>query len=246
MERGRLPKEMKPSYMTLLPKEMKLSYMTLLPKEMKLSYMTLLPKDSNNRTEVGKYRPVSLLNADYKIISKILTLWLQPVMHKLVHEDQQCAVKGRKIQNHLHNLREIITYCNVKGIPARILSLDQEKAFDRVSHSFPHKFLEASNLSRYFRDWIRILYDNACSQVIVNQEISEEYTLTRSVRQGCSLSPLLYAIILESLLESIRQDREIKGIDIPRGGEQKGKAFADDTMMLTTTDSSIIKTIRKF
>ena len=217
-----------------------------LPKEMKLYNITLLPKDSNNRTEVSNYRPVSLLNADYKIISKILTGRLQPVMHKLVHEDQQCAVKGRKIQNHLHNIREIITYCNVKGIPARILSLDQEKAFDRVSHSFLHKVLETSNLSKYVRDWIRTLYDKPCSQVIVNQEISEEFTLTRPVRQGCSLSPLLSAIILEPLIESIRQDREIKGIKIPGGGEQNDKAFADDTMMLTSKDSSIIRIIQKF
>ena len=92
--------------------------------------------------------PVSLLNADYKIISKILTSRMQPVMHKLVHEDQQCAVKGRKIQNHLHNIREIITYCRVK---ARNLSLDQEKAFDRVSHSFLHKILEANNISKLSR-----------------------------------------------------------------------------------------------
>ena len=165
-------------------------------------------------------------------------------MHKLVYEDQQRAVKGRKIQNHLHNIREIITYCRVKGLPARILSLDQEKAFDRVSHSFLHKILKASNISRYVRVWIRILYDNPCSQVIVNQELSEEFTLTRSVRQGCSMPPLLYTLILEPLLENIRQDKEIEEIKIP-GGEQKSKAFADDTIMLTTKDSSITKIIKK-
>ena len=187
-----------------------------------------------------------MLNADYKIISKISTSRLQPVMHKLVHEDQQCAVKGRKIQNHLHNIREIITYCNVKGVQARILSLDQEKAFDRVSHSFLHKVLEKSNIGKYVRDWIRILYDKPCSKIIVNQELSEEFTLTRSVRQGCSMSPLLYTLILEPLLESIRQYKEIEGIKIPGGGEQKSKAFADDTMMHTAKYSSITKIIQKF
>ena len=118
-----------------------------IPGEMKLSYITLLPKDEKYRKEVSKYRPVSLLNTDYKVISKMLTLRLRKVMHKLVHKDQQCAVKGRKVQNHLHNIREIITYCKVKETPARIISLDQEKAFDRVSHSFLHKVMEASNLS---------------------------------------------------------------------------------------------------
>ena len=103
-----------------------------------------------------------------------------------------------------------------------------------------------SNIGKYVRDWIRILYDNPGSQVIANQELSEEFTLTRSVRQGCSMSPLLYTLILEPLLESIRQDKEIEGIKIPGGGEQKSKAFADDTMMLTTKDSSITKIIKKF
>ena len=115
-----------------------------------------------------------------------------------------------------------------------------------VSHSFLHKILEASNISKYVREWIKILYDNPCSRVIVNQELSEEFTLTRSVRQGCSMSPLLYTLILEPLLESIRQDKEIEGIKIPGGGEQKCKAFADDTIMLITKDSSITTIITRF
>ena len=89
-------------------------------------------------------------------------------------------------------------------------------------------------------------FDNPCSQVIVNQEVDEAFTLTRSVRQGCSLSPLLYAIILEPLLDSIRQDPEIKGIERPGGGEQKSKAFADDTMMLVTENKAIERIKGKF
>ena len=57
------------------------------------------------------------------------------------------------------------------------------------------------------------------------------------------MPPLLYTLILEPLLENIRQDKEIEGIKIPGGGEQKSKAFADDTIMLTTKDSSITKII---
>ncbi|KAK3761426.1 hypothetical protein RRG08_066686 [Elysia crispata] len=166
-----------------------------IPEEMKLSYITLLSKDEKNRTEVSKYKSVSLLNTEYKVISNILKSRLK-VMHKLVHKDQQCAVKGRKIQNHLHNIREIITYCKVKETPARIISLDQEKAFYRVSHSFLHKVMEARNL--------------------------------------------------EPLLDSIRQDPEIKGIEIPGGGEQKSKAFADGIMMLVTENKAIERIIRKF
>ena len=110
-----------------------------LPKEMKLSYITLLPKDLDNRTEVSKYRPVSLLNADYKIISKILTSRIQPVMHKLVHEDQQCAVKGRKIQNHmlfiLPFLSDRSTTTNVAPLSSDEDVLDSEDSASQASTS---------------------------------------------------------------------------------------------------------------
>ena len=174
-----------------------------MPQAMTNSLITLLPKDENYKRRVGKYRPISLLNTDYKIISKILTGRLAPHMEKLIHEDQQCAVKGRKIQNHLHNIRETITYCQQRNIKVRIISLDQEKAFDRVSHEFLHKTLEANNLPEHFRKWIRTLYKNPTSQVIVNQELTEEIKLTRAVRQGCSLSPLLYTLVLEPLLKEL-------------------------------------------
>ena len=86
-----------------------------MPQVMTNSLITLLPKDENDKSRVGKYRPISLLNTDYKIISKILTPRLAPHMETLIHEDQQCAVKGRKIQNHLQNIRETITYGQQKN-----------------------------------------------------------------------------------------------------------------------------------
>ena len=64
-----------------------------MPHVMTNSLITLLPKDENDKRRMGKYRPITLLNTDYKIISKILTPRLAPHMEKLVHEDQQCACK---------------------------------------------------------------------------------------------------------------------------------------------------------
>ena len=75
-----------------------------LPKQMTQSYITLIPKDGQDLTKVKNYRPISLLNSDYKILSKILTSRLKPQMNKLIHKDQQCAVKERKIHTHLHNI----------------------------------------------------------------------------------------------------------------------------------------------
>ena len=98
-----------------------------LPDSLSLSYITLLPKDNPDKTQMKNYRPISLLNVDYKIISKAINNKLQPHMSKLIHSDQQCSIVGRKIQNHVHFIREIITYTKENQIQAAIISLDQEK-----------------------------------------------------------------------------------------------------------------------
>ena len=63
-------------------------------------------------------------------------------MAKLIHTDQQCAVKGRKIQHHLNNLRDIIAFSRDKNINGYIINIDQEKAFDRVEHKYLQQVLE--------------------------------------------------------------------------------------------------------
>ena len=85
-----------------------------LPESLTLSYITVIPKDKPDRTDKKNYRPISLLNVDYKIISKAITNKLKPNMAKLIHENRQCSIAGRKIQNHLHFIRDIITYTQEK------------------------------------------------------------------------------------------------------------------------------------
>ena len=164
---------------------------------------------------VKNYRPMSLLNTDHKILSKVLTAKLKTVMELLIHENQQCATPGGKIHNHLHNTREIISHSKEKQIKGLIFSLDQEKVFNRTNHQFLHTILEEINVGQHTREWLKILYSKATSHIITNQELSKEFTIERSVRQGCSLSSLLYVITLELFLEEIQQNKTIKRIPIP-------------------------------
>ena len=145
-------------------------------------------------------------------------------MNELIYKDQQCAVKGRKIHTHLHNIRDLITYCREKRTKAYILSIDQEKAFDRVDHNFLRLVLKECNLGKYFRDWVQIMYDDPTSRVLVNRNLTEEINIERSVRQGCSPSPLLYTLALEPVLQEIRERENIKGIKLPGNQEAKIKA----------------------
>jgi exonuclease III len=217
-----------------------------LPDSLNESHITLIHKDNTDKTHVNNYRPISLLNTDYKIIAKALANKLKPHMHILIHEDQQCSVQDRNITTHTHFLRDIIDFTFRKNSQACILSLDQEKAFDRVSHSFLHKILDKSNLGSNFCTWIKILYKTPRSRVKVNHMLSEPIEILRSVRQGCPLSPSLFVLTLEPILEKIRRDTDIIGLSIPGTGEKKVLAYADDTSLLLTTFTSIQKTLDTF
>ena len=195
----------------------------------RLSYITLLCKDPNNATNMKNWRPISLLNYDYKIISKSITKRLSTLIETLVHKDQTCAVKGRSIFDNVHLLRNVIDYVEQKDLPCIFLNLDQEKAFDRVSYDFLFKCLRTYGFGENFIRWITILYTDIQSSVLVNQFISDPINISRGVRQGCSLSPLLYVLCIEPFVNQIRLDPNIHGISIPGSSETvKVICYADD------------------
>ena len=213
--------------------------------------MTLLLKDKKNPEDPQNYRPISLLNVEYKLITRCLASKLSSKISSLVNVDQACSVPGRSIIQHNHYIRDLITHAENQHETAAILSLDQAKAFDRVSHSWLCKVLRACNLPELFVTWVEILYSNAQSKILVNNELSGALELERGVRQGCSLSPMLYILTLEPLLNAIRSNINISGIQTPsrdRGIPRKQKvlAYADDTNFFVTDPRSLDLIIDEF
>ena len=178
----------------------------------KLSYISLICKDPQNSHLMKNYRPISLLNVDRKILSKIITNRLIDVLPSIIGISQTCSVKGRSIFDNVHLLRNIFDYVEQKNLSACFINLDQEKAFDRVEWSYMFSVLESFGFGPSFISWIKVLYKDVASSVIVNGFISKEFNLERSVRQGCSLSPLLYILCLEPLAFKIQNDIIIKGL----------------------------------
>ena len=213
-----------------------------LSKSQKMSYITLLCKDKAHSEEMKNYRPISLLNYDYKIISKSICNRMSLVLENIIHPDQVCAVKGRTIFDNLHLLRDIVDYVDQKDLPLAFISLDQEKAFDRVNYDFMFRTLSAFNFGPSLIQWVKTLYSDIKSSVIVNNYISDTFDVTRGVRQGCSLSPLLYVLILEPFAIKVREDPEISGIKLPGSKtEVKVSLYADDSTGICTNDFSIKK-----
>ena len=97
-----------------------------------------------DRKNLKNWRPISLLNVDYKICSKVLSLRLSKVLEFIVDPDQTCSVPGRKITSNLHILRDVLDYIDRTNETGILISLDQEKAFDRVNRTFLLNLLSLS------------------------------------------------------------------------------------------------------
>ncbi|MCG8049147.1 MAG: reverse transcriptase domain-containing protein [Candidatus Thiodiazotropha endolucinida] len=215
-----------------------------LTESQKLSYISLLCKDTSASENMKNWRPISLLNIDYKIITKVLATRLSKVIENVIHQDQTCSVKSRSIFDNVHLLRNIIDYVDQKDLPCIFLNLDQEKAFDRVSHEFLFAALERFGFSENFIRWVKILYHNISSSVIVNNYISGPFNIARGVRQGCSLSPLLYFLVIEPFANKIRSDSSIKGLQLPGSSEfSKISLYADDSTAILTDVNSVGKVL---
>ena len=208
----------------------------------KLSYITLICKDETRADEMKCYRPISLLNIDYKVISKVIANRLGNILPSIIGIDQTSAIKGRSIFDNIHLLRNVIDYIEQKDVAACFICLDQEKAFDRVSWSFMLDTLVAFGFDDNFLKWVKLLYTNISSSVIVNNHISDNFPILRGVRQGCSLSPLLYVLCFEPFANKIRNLDEIKGLKMPGTNlEVKQTIYADDDTTILTSETSASK-----
>ena len=95
-----------------------------------------------------------------------------------------------------------------------IISIDAEKAFDKIQHPFMIKILQRAGIEGTYLNIIKAIYDEATANIILKGEILKAFSLKSGTRQGCPLSPLLFNIVLEVLATAITAEKEIKGIQI--------------------------------
>lgn len=186
------------------------------------------------------WRPISLLNVDYKLCARALAGRLLKVLQHVIHPDQTCGVRGRYIGENVALLRDVVHYVNDNNLPAAILALDQEKAFDRVDWNFLLSTLNHMGFGPSFISWVKLLYSNIRSAILINGYTSNPFWPSRGVRQGCPLSPLLYVISIEVLAANLRSHPSIVGLRL-RGIPDPLPVlslYADDTSVISTSDDA--------
>ena len=107
-----------------------------------------------------------------------------------------------------------------------IISIDAEKAFDKIQHLFIVKTLPKMGIEGTYLNIVKAIYDKPTANIILNGKKLKTFPLRSGTRQGCPLSPLLFNIVPEVLATAIRGEKEIKGIQIRK--EVKLSLFADD------------------
>ena len=132
------------------------------------SIMRLIPEEDNNLSYLRKWRPISLLNVDYKIATKALAKTLKKVLPTIINDAQTGYVKGRFIGENIRLISDIIHFTAEQNLEGIALFIDFEKAFDGLEWHYLVKVLDILNFGHDFKKWIKTLYTGISSCTINN------------------------------------------------------------------------------
>uniref|UniRef100_A0A8C5N182 Reverse transcriptase domain-containing protein n=1 Tax=Leptobrachium leishanense TaxID=445787 RepID=A0A8C5N182_9ANUR len=196
-----------------------------------MATISLIPKPEKDHTCCENFRPISLLNNDMKLLARILANRLKRFLPQLVDSDQVGFIPGREARDATTRILNALALSKQSRSPLLLLSADAEKAFDRVRWPFLFQAMQHFGIGEKYLSWVQALYSAPSARVRVNGALTQPFSILNGTRQGCPLSPLLFALSLEPLLSAIRHNPLIKGV---RGArlEHKVSAYADDLMFL--------------
>ncbi len=182
--------------------------------------------------KLKNWRPISLLNTDYKVITKILATRLKEILPSIISMAQTCGISGRNIQDNIFTIANLIEKTEDDDEGFLLTALDQEKAFDRISHKYMIETLRKFNFHPNFIQWISTLYTGITSRVKVNENLTNAIEIRRGVRQGCPLSMPLFVVCMEPLIQAITKSNYLKGVTLTPNNPIKILVYADDTLLI--------------
>lgn len=198
------------------------------PKSWAEAVITVIHKEGKDPTQCTGYRPISLLCQDLKILTSILASKLQRNICKLANTDQTGFINGRQGTNNVRRALNLQFIASGRKTPSMLLSLDAEKAFDRLDWTFLEQTMAHMGFNETFLSWISVFYMSPQSRVRVNGQCSDFFDLGRGTRQGDALSPALFALSIKPLAELIRSNPLIQGINDDCEQQHKIALYADN------------------
>ncbi|KAM9980051.1 hypothetical protein ACTFIZ_006304 [Dictyostelium cf. discoideum] len=204
---------------------------TTIPKDFKQGILIIIYKNKGDPNNLDNYRPITLLNVDYKIYSKIINNRILKFLNKVISPFQTGFVPRRLLHDNIITLnstieiikREIKTKDDTEPI---ITFYDFEKAFDSISHNAILRTLAHLKLPLKMILTIMNLLKESETAVYINNSLSKSFVSKRGTKQGDPISPTIFALVVECMATTIRNDRSIKGVTKE---SIRILQFADDT-----------------
>ena len=156
-------------------------------------------KPGGQKVDPTAYRPIQLLNYDYRILAKVLVNRMLPVMGQVIHPSQCAFLPNRHIRDSIRLLQMLPALLSCQNASAVAVFTDFQKAYDTVDRSFLCAVANNLGVGAGFQQWMRTLLTDTYTQAHVNGFLSSAYKCEAGVRQGCPLSPLLYLFVGQAL-----------------------------------------------
>lgn len=176
----------------------------------------LLPKPGKDPTRCESYRPLSLLNLDYKILAKMIACRLAQLMEHIISPAQSGFVSRRSTSLNLRTLFATIHRINPE-IPTAAIILDAEKAFGSLEWPFFSSIMRRMGMPKGFIALTELLHNSPTARLRLNGTISHPFSLSRGTRQGCPLSPLLFILAMDPLVRHLQEDHIRRGLQFNTG-----------------------------
>ena len=219
-------------------------------KVLNQTFITLIQKIPNLE-EVSHFRPISLCNVFYKIISKVLVNRLKPIMDSIITPYQNAFIKGRNIIDNIllaHEIIDVIRKKRGKKDSFGVLKIDMSKAYDKVNWNFLKAFLTVMNFDPKWIKWIVECVSSVEYTLLINGSVTRSFKPSKGLRQGDTLSPYLFltcANILSISLTQAEDLKKIRGIKVGRNGLSFSHLlFADDSLLFFRKDQNYVQNLQ--
>lgn len=212
-----------------------------LDPEINQTHICFIPK-IDSPTQVKDYRPISLCNVAYKIISKILADRLKPWLTFIISKYQSAFIPGMLITDNILIAHEILHSLQTKKIKHAYmaLKLDIAKAFDKVEWNFIEAMMRKLGFADKWCKWVMACVKSVTYSVLIYGSPVGKIAPTRGIRQGDPISPYLYLICTEglsALIKRFMQQKKIHGFKASRNGPSISHMFfADDSLIFCKTN----------
>ena len=215
-----------------------------MPEKLPEGLIVFLPKKGKDKKIIKNLRPLTLLNTLYKIASGILAERIKSVLPSIISNNQYGFMAGKQVADIIELTREVIEDAKTNNKNLSIFAIDFSGAFDNVSYKAIIDALYRRGFGKEFVTRVATLLTSNRSKVMVNGRFKGVINIEKSCRQGDPISPYLFIIVLDQLLDKINYAKSLKGYEIRLGNKKikiKSAAFADDCYTFLTGNEKEIK-----